>query len=92
MDLLLSAIREWPNSAGQEATGGKAHSAVVESAGSKRLITLQELVDHLRVTHSTLHRVLARNQIPAFRVGRHWRFDLDEIDNWCASRALTNEG
>jgi hypothetical protein len=20
------------------------------------------------------------------------RFDLDEIDNWCASRALTNEG
>ena len=41
----------------------------------------------LRVTRSTIHRLLKRNQIPAFRIGRHWRFNLEEIENWCASHA-----
>ena len=39
------------------------------------------------MTRSTIHRLLKRNQIPAFRIGRHWRFNLEEIENWCASHA-----
>jgi excisionase family DNA binding protein len=54
-------------------------------------MTLQEVADYLRVTRSTIHRILKRNQIPAFRIGRHWRFNLEEINNWCASRALSKE-
>ena len=54
---------------------------------SKTLMTLQETADYLRVTRSTIHRLLKRNQIPAFRIGRHWRFNLEEIENWCSSRA-----
>ena len=53
----------------------------------KTLMTLQETADYLRVTRSTIHRLLKRNQIPAFRIGRHWRFNLEEIENWCSSRA-----
>jgi excisionase family DNA binding protein len=26
--------------------------------------------------------MLKRNQIPTFRIGGHWRFNLEEIDNW----------
>jgi excisionase family DNA binding protein len=33
--------------------------------------------------------MLKRNEIPAFRIGRHWRFNLEEINNWCASHALS---
>jgi excisionase family DNA binding protein len=70
---------------------GKKRRAAAESAAPPTLMTMQEVADYLRVTRSTIHRILKRNQIPAFRIGRHWRFDLEEIDNWCASRALSNE-
>jgi excisionase family DNA binding protein len=53
----------------------------------KTLMTLQETADYLRVTRSTIHRLLKGNQIPAFRIGRHWRFNLEEIENWCSSHA-----
>jgi excisionase family DNA binding protein len=60
-----------------------------ERPGSSPMMTLQEVADYLRVTRSTIHRLLKRNQIPAFRIGRHWRFNTEEIDNWCASRVST---
>jgi excisionase family DNA binding protein len=55
---------------------------------SRTVMTLQETADYLRVTRSTIQRLLQRNQIPAFRIGRHWRFNIEEIENWCSSRAL----
>jgi excisionase family DNA binding protein len=42
---------------------------------SRTVMTLQETADYLRVTRSTIQRLLKRNQIPAFRIGRHWRFN-----------------
>jgi excisionase family DNA binding protein len=30
--------------------------------------------------------MLKRNQIPTFRIGGHWRFNLEEIDNWSRTR------
>ena len=54
-------------------------------------MTLQEVADYLRVTLSTIHRMLKRNQIPAFRIGRHWRFNFEVINKWCASQALSKE-
>jgi excisionase family DNA binding protein len=70
---------------------GKNRRAAAESAAPPTLMTLQEVADYLRVTPSTIHRMLKRDEIPAFRIGRHWRFNLEEIDNWCASHALGKE-
>jgi len=49
------------------------------------MMTMQEVADYLRVTRSTIHRLLNRDEIPAFRIGRLWRFDVAEIDRWCSS-------
>jgi excisionase family DNA binding protein len=46
---------------------------------SRTVMTLQEIADYLRVTRSTIHRLLKRNEIPAFKIGRHWRFNV-EVD------------
>jgi excisionase family DNA binding protein len=54
---------------------------------TRTVMTLQETAEYLRVTRSTIHRLLKRNQIPAFRIGRHWRFYLEEIESWCSARA-----
>jgi excisionase family DNA binding protein len=66
-------------------------AAAAISLSTTMFMTLQEVAEYLRVTRSTIHRLLKRNQIPAFRIGRHWRFNLEEIDNWCASRVLSKE-
>jgi excisionase family DNA binding protein len=69
----------------------KNRRAGAESSASRPMMTLQEVADYLRVTRSTIHRLLKRNQIPGFRIGRHWRFNVEEIDRWCSSRASTKD-
>lgn len=93
----LSAISEFSagkNFVGHDgqlyAVGDKTRGDIVPPQ-SKTLMTLQETADYLRVTRSTIHRLLKRNQIPAFRIGRHWRFNLEEIENWCASHASNKD-
>ena len=80
-------------SAGQAKYGtvGLVHVSAAAIPASKTLMTLQETAEYLRVTRSTIHRLLKRNQIPAFRIGRHWRFNVEEIDNWCSSSVVSKE-
>ena len=48
----------------------------------KRLLTVKEAADYLRVNQTTIYRLLRRSEIPAFKVGGDWRFNLESIDNW----------
>jgi excisionase family DNA binding protein len=70
---------------------GKERGAVAMSALLGTLMTLQEVADHLRVGRSTIYRLLKRNQMPAFRIGRNWRFNVEEIDEWCESHGLERQ-
>ena len=54
-------------------------------------MTLQEVADYLRVGRSTIQRLLKGNEIPAFKIGRCWRFKVEEIDKWYSSRTLKPE-
>ena len=84
----LSAGKNFVGHDGQlYAVGDKIRRGDTVRPPPKTLMTLQETADYLRVTRSTIQRLLKRNQIPAFRIGRHWRFNLEEIESWCSSRA-----
>jgi excisionase family DNA binding protein len=48
-----------------------------------KLLTVGELSHYLHVHPTTIYRLLRSNQIPAFRVGSNWRFNLEAIDHWC---------
>ncbi len=48
------------------------------------VLTLEEVASYLRVHPSTIYRLLKRRQIPAFKVGSDWRFNLESIDQWRA--------
>jgi excisionase family DNA binding protein len=54
-----------------------------------RLLTVREVANYLHVSRSTIHRLLKRNEIPAFRVGANWRFNVEEIDGWRVERQIT---
>jgi excisionase family DNA binding protein len=48
------------------------------------VMTLEEVADYLRVHPSTIYRLLKKKQLPAFKVGSDWRFNLESIDKWRA--------
>jgi excisionase family DNA binding protein len=45
-------------------------------------MTVRELCAYLRVSRSTIYRLVKENKIPAFQVGGDWRFHVEAIDHW----------
>ena len=56
-----------------------------ESFPSK-VMTVPEVSAYLKIHSSTVYRLLRRQQIPAFRIGGDWRFNVDAIDAWCLKK------
>jgi excisionase family DNA binding protein len=50
------------------------------------VLTVRDLSDYLRVHPSTVYRLLKTGQLPAFKVGSDWRFNVEEIDRWRVDR------
>jgi excisionase family DNA binding protein len=47
-----------------------------------KVITVGELAEYLRVHRSTLYRLLKKQQLPGFKIGSDWRFNVEAIDRW----------
>ena len=54
--------------------------------GPVRVMTVREVSAYLRVHPITIYRLLKHSQIPAFRVGSDWRFDVETINSWCSGQ------
>ena len=50
------------------------------------VLTVRDLSNYLRVHPSTIYRLLKTGQLPAFKVGSDWRFNVEEIDRWRVER------
>jgi len=50
------------------------------------VLTVRDLSNYLRIHPSTVYRLLKTGQLPAFRVGSDWRFNVEEIDRWRVER------
>jgi excisionase family DNA binding protein len=48
------------------------------------VLTLEEVAQYLRVHPSTIYRLVKKKQLPGFKVGSDWRFNLESIDRWRA--------
>ena len=46
------------------------------------VLTTKELSQYLKLHEITICKYAAEGIIPAFRIGKAWRFDKDVIDNW----------
>ncbi len=45
-------------------------------------LTLEEAARHLKIGKSTIYRLAREGDLPAHRIGRVWRFDAEELDDW----------
>ena len=51
------------------------------------ILTIEELSKYLRVSKSTLYKLVREGKIPSQKVGRHWRFHKENIDRWLGQEA-----
>ena len=53
-------------------------------------LTLEEAAKHLKIGKSTIYRLAREGNLPAHRMGRVWRFDAKELDEWLKSGKLAS--
>jgi excisionase family DNA binding protein len=51
-------------------------------ATNARVLTVNELAEYLRVHRSTIYRLLKKGELPGFKIGSDWRFNVEAIDDW----------
>ena len=47
-----------------------------------QVLTVDALAVYLKVSKSTLYKLLSEGKVPGQKVGRHWRFHKDGINEW----------
>jgi excisionase family DNA binding protein len=50
------------------------------------VLSVPELAEYLKVGPATIYRLLKRRELPGYRVGSEWRFNLESIDRWRRGR------
>ena len=50
------------------------------------LMTAEETCRYLKITQRTLYRYLRNHQIPAFKLGKEWRFVRSDLEQWIRER------
>lgn len=43
------------------------------------IVKPKELAEFLRLTQETVCKLAAEGKLPGFKIGRSWRFDMDEV-------------
>jgi len=49
-----------------------------------KVLTIEELAAYPKISKSSLYKLAQKGEIPGQKVGKHWRFRRDIIDQWLA--------
>lgn len=65
---------------------------VMRSSPKSELMTATETCRYLKITQRTLYRHLRSRHIPAFKLGKEWRFVRSDLEQWIRDRTRTSPG
>jgi excisionase family DNA binding protein len=54
------------------------------------ILNFDEACQFLRVAKPTLYRYIRRGEIPAFKIGRHWKFHREALHDWMKEQMQAN--
>jgi excisionase family DNA binding protein len=46
------------------------------------VLTVHDVAEYLRLSEAKVYRMAREGRVPAFRLGKSWRFRKDSIDEW----------
>jgi len=49
---------------------------------SDDIMTIEALAEYLKISRSTLYKLVQNGKLPGQKVGKRWRFHKDAIDEW----------
>ena len=52
---------------------------------AERWLSVADIAEYLGVKRDTVYKWIERKRMPAHKVGRLWKFKLDEVDAWVRS-------
>src|SRR5216683_5233704 len=64
------------------------HEKPRDDATPRRIMTVAEIAEYLKVQRVTVHRWARKGKIPAFKIGTDWRFDRDAIEKMMIDRQV----
>jgi len=50
-----------------------------------RWLSVEEIAAHLGIVRESVYRWVVKRNMPGHKVGRHWKFRKDEVDEWVRS-------
>lgn len=53
------------------------------------VLTLRELSIYLKIPESSLYKIVREGIVPAKKIGKHWRFSKNAIDQWIKNGVKT---
>ena len=54
-------------------------------------VTAEQVAQHLAVVKDTVYRWRERKGLPAHKIGRLWKFQLSEVDEWVRAGGADEE-
>jgi excisionase family DNA binding protein len=57
-------------------------------AGEHRLLTVREVAETMRVSNMTVYRLIRAGELPAIRVGKHFRIREHELTAYLESQTV----
>ena len=55
------------------------------------LLTAADVAAWLKLNIETVYDLIAKEQLPAFKIGGQWRFQEAQVREWLARRSATHE-
>lgn len=52
---------------------------------SERWLSVEEMAGYLGVSKDTVYAWISKKNMPSHRIGRFWKFKVDEVDQWVRS-------
>lgn len=54
--------------------------------GKMEVLNADEACQYLKIAKVTLYKYIRKGRIPAFKMGRVWKFHKESLDNWVKGR------
>lgn len=54
-------------------------------------VTMKDVQEHVGARRETIAQWIAKRNMPAYKVGRQWKFKLSEVDEWVRSGGAADD-